>query len=1700
MKRFTLKRMTLSLVISLMFLTSQSVFAQYKPLTVVDGKYSYGQTEKSPGSQAFDKLVDGKESTKWCAWLNPSLPDDKAYPADSQQSANVLYIIVKTDEAVVPTFYFLVNSDGINSEPRNNWKCWKIYAGNFESDEQAVRNGEGWTLVDERIDEPMSSENLASKDLDFNKSDGLTAYQYYWIEITETQGYYYYETDALAQMAEWGLGTHGSFQQWVKEQENQGSAKDEPVTYFSRGGDPAGFNNEGVANLFDGDSHTKWCCSFTNRNADQTKNGGYAIFKASRNMAPSYYTLTTANDTQSNPGRNWQQWRLYGMNAADESAVTRESSSWVLLDDKSKVATGSRLNELPAANYTKAYFTPSIQNTTEYRFFKIEIDQVVESGLMQMADIALGDEYTFALECNAIADAAAAKYTSDTFAEKKLLDEMDALIAELRACTDPTLLNDLNTAIDEQSKKIDASATNYAELKTARNQAILAINAGKLSEEGLAYLTAWISETDAIAPNDEYPIGNYAYLKANRQVTGDEAVAEANRVNAFIINSSELPDPITAKYKFLSGTTENWKDEEGPMYLIDGESGLNGTSSTKWGTDTSKDRFVIFKSINKDTEEDEPIQPTYYGLVTGNDTDSYKSRNWKNWKIWGANFASDEDATKDADGWVLLDSKENVGTDILKTTNMYESYIYLSEGCAEPYKYFKIEVYHDGGMQMNEFTFYNTGNLAEYRESFATEFEEYDADSYNAYKGYRDSYKAKYKELRTTVNAPDVIKIKNELVELQGLIEKSDELYTEYESVFADEFINLNIDSEELTAWHKGYTSEKVGPDSKYIRGTHDYITDDNTLDNDEMFLEIEYLKSVVRAVNDNLYILIGGHTVEQWGDGFYGHLIYGIALNDKDDDGNDVQATKWGGNADADGNTYIIFRTVEKSNPFFYTLTTGNDTGTYTSRNWGTWYIYGGNFEGDGVATKDAEGWVLVDSKENVGQDRLHPVDAEPSYFGFSTETTDLYKYYKVVVTKAYSGKAIQMNEIHFGTAAEFDEIKQEYIDSASVFKIDDVVAEQKLIDNYKNWIEEIKDCQNMEALFRVNYQLETLRDSISACAKVYAKYDGDVKAAIKFLEDNDLEESEALTTLESYLEDDIEPNDVFVHGSVSTILDEHTLPDSVLVQEIDFLESLKRAAVAAGYGAGTDVSSLIINRSFAKAEQVFDNDGNKVGGTMHPEGWDGFVFSNGTNEAGTMSAAEFCNEQSKFNISQTLTGLKNGYYEVKLNAGFRPNGDIKSYNYCALAFANDTKTFVPVVLEGMEPDEEKAWTGSIADKEIYACDVLEPGQEPTGKPEIDSVVVGYVIWGVQGTINAILNNRHEISMVAQVTDGTLKIGLKNAGTQVGGDWLGAGNFRLTYLGEEATAEAIAAAAACNGERVATLTDKYEAGDLGTEDEFKKAPNFGVAQRQALADAASRTTVEQLVADGNLFEEINATKAAYYNLYDYLVKVLDKWYRHTQINVDSYQIALMDGSYDNVAAVDVALAKLLEEYPDYLEIANSELWVDSSEDPFNYAYTASQDGRVIVRLSNMYDDPKENETIIEFEYASENDVENVLLYNLTTAQYVTVGEGKLEATSELKKVSVSVKDIPFTKATDEVGLSLMLKDGAKFNIARMRFVEAPSKSGDLNGVGKVTASDIQVVLNAMAEDINNPAYDLNGDGKVTASDIQVILNIMAEE
>ncbi|MBQ6188170.1 MAG: hypothetical protein IJK49_09545, partial [Prevotella sp.] len=51
----------------------------------------------------------------------------------------------------------------------------------------------------------------------------------------------------------------------------------------------------------------------------------------------------------------------------------------------------------------------------------------------------------------------------------------------------------------------------------------------------------------------------------------------------------------------------------------------------------------------------------------------------------------------------------------------------------------------------------------------------------------------------------------------------------------------------------------------------------------------------------------------------------------------------------------------------------------------------------------------------------------------------------------------------------------------------------------------------------------------------------------------------------------------------------------------------------------------------------------------------------------------------------------------------------------------------------------------------------------------------------------------------------------------------------------------------------------------------------------------------------------------------------------------------------------------------------------------------------------------------------------------------------------------------------------------------------------DLNGDGKVSTADIQVIINEMKKPqaSQNMDYDLNNDGKISTADIQVIINEM---
>jgi len=133
---------------------------------------------------------------------------------------------------------------------------------------------------------------------------------------------------------------------------------------------------------------------------------------------------------------------------------------------------------------------------------------------------------------------------------------------------------------------------------------------------------------------------------------------------------------------------------------------VDGNRNQKWEGDAGTDMWCIFKTSV-------PIKATSYTLTTGGDNASYNGRNWKNWTVYGGNFANDN-AAKAAvrsteGGWVALDIREN--DDILQDQNTTDFDFTMTNSDNEHfYTYYLVKATSTKGagwMQMGEFAFKN---------------------------------------------------------------------------------------------------------------------------------------------------------------------------------------------------------------------------------------------------------------------------------------------------------------------------------------------------------------------------------------------------------------------------------------------------------------------------------------------------------------------------------------------------------------------------------------------------------------------------------------------------------------------------------------------------------------------------------------------------------------------------------------------------------------------------------------------------------------------------------------------------------------------------------------------------------------------------------------------------------------------------------
>lgn len=322
-----------------------------------------------------DKLVDGT-NTKWGSG------DD--YP----------FVVLKANMPVKPTSYELTIANDTWNHTGRNWKKWKIYGGNFSSDNHAIYEysstgstdptSKGWVLLDDK-DETL----LTGTEADPYEKVSLT--------LSAPDGKYYsYFLIVINELA----GGWGNYMQMAEFQFTNPTALE--ITGVASNNAFSG--RKGHEELLDGNLNTKWEAwpRWVINSSYQAFDDydGNVVFKVTDAVYVNGITLTTGGDTGSYPDRNPYEWILYGSN--DDGVIsTQITDSAKFVHPSWTVIAHINNCQMPAANkVAKKYkINPS---QTAYKYFKFHVTRVVGKSELQLAELSL--DYSMEPKTAIIAD------------------------------------------------------------------------------------------------------------------------------------------------------------------------------------------------------------------------------------------------------------------------------------------------------------------------------------------------------------------------------------------------------------------------------------------------------------------------------------------------------------------------------------------------------------------------------------------------------------------------------------------------------------------------------------------------------------------------------------------------------------------------------------------------------------------------------------------------------------------------------------------------------------------------------------------------------------------------------------------------------------------------------------------------------------------------------------------------------------------------------------------------------------------------------------------------------------------------------------------------------------------------------------------------------------------------------------------------
>ena len=783
--------------------------------------------------------------------------------------------------------------------------------------------------------------------------------------------------------------------------------------------------DEGIAKLFDGNTETKFC--------GNAGDGTYALFTASDPVYVWAYEMTTANDN-SNYGRLVKKWTLYGTNDATVGA-NPDAEGWVVLSDL------GRNNFVQQKNYYTQRFFCEKNIMKPFKYFKIVLNE--SAGYKKDGDEATYYDGTIQLS------------------EFKLLAETNRVTTyKWKASTQDNSKKAVDLLLGQKWEGSNL-AGNWVTIETGDGQAY--------AVKSYSFSTHDDGDWNERAPKSWKIEGsndntNWTLID---EVVNDETIQNANYTTFEF-----TPSNTTDKFRYIKLTlvamkgtgwtqvgefhvlsTSDVSDAQYYTNLVDNAKATKAGYETLMGESDPwcQEYATFFNGLDLDGVLAAAISSSDYATLEAKLAEAENNAIGQalNLFVNGANYAaiagSGDKCWGDGHYSQLFDGKDGCeGRPASKWggNNFPQYVIFRVKAAFKPFFYKLVtgnDTANNTGRNWKTWNVYG-GNFTSFSaatDSTTTNWTLLDerVDVSEEYLPMKNFYPATF-DFNKGVSEEYLYYMVKVIAPHGGTQQQMSEMYLctedEFEAIrqpLVEELAEFADGLEDL-AVEPGLEGDKATFAELYaeLKTTSDAVRMTKVY-NDLVALK-EKLESSAAFVAGDCAQVLSGNTA--WGDNENWTKLV---------DGN-IQ-TKWGGGM-PEGGSYVIFRTYEAKTYNQYMLVTGNDTKNSPDRNWKTWKIYGiAGKVTDSSATRDNAAWTLLDQKTDIGQDRLPGANFAPAYFNFSEEWTKSYKYFKIEVEAAYNnGGSIQMSEFKMLTDEQYEEIRQEYVDS--LVKVGTAIAEE--------------------------------------------------------------------------------------------------------------------------------------------------------------------------------------------------------------------------------------------------------------------------------------------------------------------------------------------------------------------------------------------------------------------------------------------------------------------------------------------------------------------------------------------------------------------------------------------------------------------------------------------------------------------------------